>query len=413
MKSKIGSILLSIVVAFGMWLYVVTNVSTEQERSFRNVQVTLEGESALRERNLMIISDKDLTVQMDLKGSRQDLNNLNSSNLTLTANLSGIYDPGEYSLGYSVSYPGNIPAGAVTVMRKEPSVVKVVVAEKISRSIPVKVSYVGNAADGFIADKLNAELEHEEVTITGPRQTVESIACAYIEVDCTESTYTIIESYRFSLQDAEGNPVDASMITTNVEQVRVTVPVFMTKRIPLVFTVNPGGGATEDTVDIRIEPEYIDVVGSESALKDLDKLVLGTLNLGDIPDELEKTYAINLPTGVTEMNEIAEAQVKISFPKLARKEIVITNIQIHNVPQDMAAELLTKQFTVTVRGPKELVNRITSEDILVQIDLTGVENTAAVEAKISFLNGFSEVGAVGKYSVNVRVSEVVPDETKE
>lgn len=413
MKSKIGSVLLSIAVAFGLWLYVVTNVSTEQERSFRNVQVILEGESALRERNLMIISDKDLTVQVDLKGSRQDLNNLNSSNLTLIANLSGIYDPGEYHLGYGVGYPGNIPAGAVTVMRKEPSAVKVVVAEKISRNIPVQVEYIGNAADGFIADKLNAVLEHEEVTITGPRETVESIACAYIQVDCTESTYTIMESYRFSLLDAEYQPVDAALITTNVEQIRVTVPVFMTKRIPLVFTVNPGGGATEDTVDIRIEPEYIDVVGSESALKDLEELVLGTLNLADIPDDLEKTYPINLPVGVTEMNNISEAQAKITFPQLARKEIIITNIQIHNVPQGMAAELLTKQFTLTVRGPRSLVNQIAAEDILVQIDLTGVENTAAVEAKISFLNEFSEVGAVGKYSVNVRVAEVVPDETKE
>lgn len=410
MKTKLGSILLSLAVAFGLWLYVVTTVSTEQERSFNNVQVTLEGESVLRERNLMIISDTDLKVRVSLKGSRQNLNNLNSGNLTLIANLSGIYDPGEYQLGYSVSYPGNIPSGAVTVMNKEPSSVKVVVAEKISRSIPVQVEYVGNAADGFIVDKLNAAPELEEVIITGPRETVESIACAYIEVDCTESKQTIIESYRFKLVDAERNPVDAAQITTNVEQVRVTVPVFMTKRIPLVMTVNPGGGATEDTADIRIEPEYIDVVGSESALKELEQLILGTLNLGDIDVEMEKTYPINLPQGVTEMNQISEATVKVTFPQLARKEIIITNIQIHNVPEGMAAELLTKQFTIVVRGPRNLVNQIGSDDILVQIDLTGVENTAAVEARIGFTTEFSEVGAVGKYSVNVRVAEIAPGE---
>ena len=408
MRNKIGSFLLSIIVAFGMWFYVVNNVSTEQERPFTNVKVVLEGESVLRTRNLMIISDTNLEVRVDLKGSRKDLNNLNSSNLTLIANLSGIYDPGEYQLGYTVSYPGNIPAGAVTVMNKEPSTVKVVIAERISRSIPVQVAFVGNAADGFIVDKLQAVLEHEEVTITGPRETVESIHHAYIEVDCTESKETIMESYRFILQDQEGNPVDAAMITTNVEQISVSVPVFMTKRIPLVMTVNPGGGATEDTADIRIEPEYIDVVGSESALKGLEQLVLGTLNLADIADDMEKTYAINLPEGVTEMNNTTEALVKVSFPQLTKKEITITNIQIHNVPEGMAAELLTKQFTITVRGSRSLLSKITSEDILVQIDLTGVENTAAVEAKISFLNEFSVVGVVGKYSVNVRVAEIQP-----
>ncbi|MBR2047566.1 MAG: hypothetical protein IJ960_03125 [Oscillospiraceae bacterium] len=409
MKNKLGSIFLSLAVAFGLWLYVVTTVSTEQERSFSNVQVVLEGESILRERNLMIISDTDFSVRVTLKGSRQDLNNLNSSNLTLISNLSGIYDPGEYQLGYSVGYPGNIPSGAVTVMNKEPSFVKVVVAEKISRNIPVRVEYVGNASDGFIVDKVNAVLEQEYVTITGPRETVEAIDHAYIEVDCTESTQTIIESYRFELRDKDSQPVDAAMITTNVEQVRVTVPVFMTKRIPLVMTVNPGGGATEETAKISIEPQYIDVVGSESALKDLEEWVLGTLNLADIGDTTERTYPIVLPQGVTEMNAISEALVNISFPDLAKREIVITNIQIHNVPEGMAAELLTKQFTITVRGPRSLVNQISAEDILVQIDLTGVENTAAVEAKISFRAEYAEVGVVGKYSVNVRVDEVVPD----
>lgn len=413
MKNKIGSLLLSIIVAFGMWFYVVTNVSTEQERPFTNVKVVLEGESVLKTRNLMIISDTDLEVRVDLKGSRKDLNNLNSSNLTLIANLSGIYDPGEYQLGYSVSYPGNIPAGAVTVMNKEPSTVKVVIAERISRNIPVQIDFEGNAADGFIVDKLQAVLEHEEVTITGPRETVESIHHAYIKVDCTESKETIMESYRFELQDAEGNPVDAAMITTNVEQVAVTVPVFMTKRIPLVMTLNPGGGATAETTEIRIEPEYIDVVGSENALKDLEQLVLGTLNLGDIADELEKVYTINLPEGVTEMNNITEALVKVSFPQLIKKDIVITNIQIHNVPEGMAAELLTKQFTITVRGTKSLMNKIDSEDILVQIDLTGVENTAAVEAKITFLNEFGEVGVVGKYSINVRVAPIQTGEEEQ
>lgn len=407
MKSKLGSFLLSLLIAFGMWYYVVTVVSPEQERSYSNVPVVLEGESALREKGLMIVSDTDLDVRVDLKGSRQDLNNLNSSNLVLTADLTGIYDPGEYQLGYSVGYPGNIPNGAVTVMNKDPSTVTVVIAERISRNIPVRVEYEGTAADGFIADKVQAELEYEEVTITGPREVVELIDHAYINVDCTDRTETIIESYRFVLRDAADKPVDAAMITTNIEQIRVKVPVFLTKRLNLVLTVNPGGGATEETSLIEIDPLYIDVSGSESALKDLDQIVLGTLNLGDIAEDLEKTYAITLPEGVTNLSNITEATVKVSFPDLESRDFTVTEIQPLNVPEGMEADLMTKQLTITVRGPRELMAELTAEDITVQIDLTGVENTAAVEAKISFPEAFGGVGAVGKYSVSVKVDEAV------
>lgn len=409
-NNRIGTILLSLVVAFGLWLYVITVVSTEQERPYNNVPVVLEGESVLRERNLMIVSDTDLTVRVELKGSRKNLNDLNSGNLTLTADLTGIYEAGEYQLGYSVQTPSNIPAGSVTVMNKEPGTVTVVVAERISRSIPVYVEYIGDTADGFIADKPQAELDYQEVTITGPRETVELIARAYIQVDCTDRTETITESYRFSLQDAEGNPVDAAMITTNIEQVKVKVPVFQTKRVNLVLTVNPGGGATEETSSIVIEPAYIDVSGSESALKDLEQIVLGTLNLADIADDLEKTYAITMPEGVTNLSNIEEAAVTVSFPELTKKEFTITNIKTVNVPEGMVPDLLTKQMTIVVRGPKALMNKLTAEDIFVEVDLTGVENTAAVEAKITFSGEFEGVGAVGKYSVNVKVEAAADTE---
>lgn len=405
MKSKIGTMLLAIVIAFGMWLYVITVVSPEQERPFNNVPVVLEGESALRERGFMIISDKDLSVRVELKGSRQDLNNLNSSNLTLIANLAGIYGPGEYQLGYSIDYPGNIPAGAVTVMNKEPSTVTVVIAERISQTIPVQVEIIGNAADGFFADKPQTVLEYQEVTITGPRETVEQIDHAYIKVDCTDRTESLSESFRFVLRDAEENPVDAAMITTDVEQIKVTVPVFMTKQIPLVLTVNDGGGATEDTSSIVIDPVYIDVSGSEAALAKLDQLVLGTLNLGEIVEDVERTYPITMPEGVTNLSNITEAKVTISFPELAKKELTVTNILTQNVPEGMDADVMTKQLTITIRGPKLLVGKLTAEDIIVEIDLTGVENTAAVEAKITIPEEFAGVGAVGKYSVNVRVTE--------
>lgn len=410
MKSKVLTFLVSIVIAFGMWFYVITVVSPEQERTYNNVAVSLEGESVLRERKLMIISDTNLFVDVELKGNRQNLNNLNSANLILTADLTGIYDPGEYELGYSVGYPGNIPAGSVRVMNKEPSTVKVVVAQRISRSIPVRVEYLGNAADGFIADTPQAVLDYEQVTISGPKETVEQIDHAYILVDCTERTENISESYRYVLRDAQGNPVDAAMITTNVEQIRVQVPVFLTKRIPLVVKVNPGGGATEETTSIVLDPAYIDVSGSESALANLEELVIGTLNLGDLPDDTERIFDITLPEGVKNLSGITSVRVKITFPELMKKEFVITNINTLNVPENMVADLLTKQLTIMVRGPRALMSKLELSDINVTIDLTGVENTAAVEAKITFSAEFTGVGAVGKYSVNVKVEEK-PDET--
>ena len=50
MKSKVTSVLLSLLIAFGLWLYVVTNVSQEADVTIYNVPVVLEGETLLNEK---------------------------------------------------------------------------------------------------------------------------------------------------------------------------------------------------------------------------------------------------------------------------------------------------------------------------------------------------------------------------
>ena len=52
MKNKITSIALSVVIAFGLWLYVVTNISQETENTFHNIPIVWEGDA------WMLISDK-------------------------------------------------------------------------------------------------------------------------------------------------------------------------------------------------------------------------------------------------------------------------------------------------------------------------------------------------------------------
>ena len=53
MKRKILSFLLSLAIAFGLWLYVVTVVSPGSEKEYYNIPVVLEGETVLQERGLI------------------------------------------------------------------------------------------------------------------------------------------------------------------------------------------------------------------------------------------------------------------------------------------------------------------------------------------------------------------------
>ena len=68
MKSKLLSILLSIAIAFGLWIYVINVVSPGSTDTIYDIPLTLVGDTVLEnERNLMITSDvEDLKVDLTL-----------------------------------------------------------------------------------------------------------------------------------------------------------------------------------------------------------------------------------------------------------------------------------------------------------------------------------------------------------
>ena len=410
-KNKLGALALSFLIALGLWMYVRTYVNTEYEQTFYNVPVALEGESRLAERQLMLLGDGEYEVNIKVHGSRQDVSKINTGNIQLVADLSDIYEPGEHNLTFSIIYPGDVPTGSVS-SEKNPDRVKVVVALKKTKEIPVLIDYEGDVPADYIMEKSLLELDHSFVEISGPEEVVDQIDHASITIDCDGRTESVYESLRYELQDAKDKPVDAEWITTNVSEVKVYLPVSMVKKIPLTVTLLDGGGATAQTTTLTFEPSQISVSGSETALNALTELNLGTIDLAQITGDTVKEYEISLPEGIRNVSNLPTATVSITFPKLATREFTVTEFVPLNLPEGMAWEPLTKQLTITVRGLKEEVQRLNTADIIVQVDLAGVENTSAVEPILLFPESLTSLGELGSYSISVQVmpEATVPEE---
>ena len=404
-KSKLGSLVLAFVIALGLWMYVRTYVYTDYEQTFYNVPVALEGKALLTDRQLMLLSEGDYLVDIKVFGSRQDVSKINSGNIQVVADLSNIYEAGTHHLTYTILYPGDVPTGSVSA-QKDPDRVKVVVAQKKTKEIPVVVSYKGDVPADYIKETSALELDYTYVEITGPEQVVDQIDHAAITVNCEGRTETSYETFRFELQDKQNEPVDAGWITTDVSEVRVYLPVVMVKKIPLAVTLVSGGGATAQTTKVEIEPAYISVSGNETVLNGLTELNLGTIDLAQVMEDMVKEYEISLPEGIRNVSNLPTATVSITFPRLATREFTITEFEPLNLASGMTWEPLTKQLTITVRGLKSEVQRLNVTDILAQVDLIGVENTSAVDLKIVFPKSYTSLGVLGSYSVSVQVMPV-------
>ena len=407
-RNKLGALALSFAIALSLWMYVRTYVKPDYEQTFYNVPVALEGGPKLAERQLMLLSEEEYEVNIKVHGNRQDVSKINSGNIQLVANLADIYEPGEHNLTYTIIYPGDVPTGAVSAERN-PDRVRVVVARKKTKEIPVLVRYEGDVPADYIKDTSALELDYSYVEIIGPEEVVDKIDHATVTIDCDGRTESIYESFRYELQDSKDKPVDAEWITTNVSEVKAYLPISMVKKIPLTVTLVDGGGATAGTTTVVIEPKEISVSGSEAVLSALTELNLGTIDLAQITEDTTSEFEINLPEGINNVSNLPTAVVSISFPKLATREFTVTEFVPVNLPEGMTWEPLTKQLTIKVRGLKGEVQLLNASAIVVLVDLTGVENTSAVEPVIRFPETLSSLGEVGSYSISV---QVMPETTE-
>lgn len=398
MKNKLVTALISAVIAFAVWVYVVTVISPNSDKNFYNIPVVTQGEALLLERGLMITDTDTSTTNLHLEGNRIDLNKLNSSNITVTMDVSKIYEAGTHELTYAVTFPGN----TITVLNKRPGTIKVVVEDRISKTVPVEIRYNGALAEDFVADKENIELNVEEITVAGPKSVVNQITAAVITLDLEGRSESISDNFTYTLCDAEGKPVDAKLIVTNVAEVNLTLRIMRVKEIALTLNVVEGGGATAQTSVITIDPPTIRISGSDVLLEGLESLELGTIDLREMPGDTELTFPIKLPEGITNETGVAEATVNVSFPKLATKTMTVKNITAANVPQGFRVDLITRVLEIQVRGPEAKIEKLTPDAVAVTVDFTNVE-AGTVKLKAQIDCGDPEIGAVGSYTVSATV----------
>lgn len=404
MKNKILTALLSAGLAVALWLYVVTVVSPNSDKHYYNIPVTVQSEVVLQERGLMITSTELPTVSLHLEGNRTDLNKLNSSNITIGVDVSRIGEPGTHNLSFTPSYPGDVPNNAITVLNRTPDMITLTVEERISKSVPVDIQYVGSLSEDYMADKENKELDYENVNISGPKSVIDQIAMARIEVGLDGRVESISEQFQYTLCNAKGEPVDAHLVTTDVQAVTLTMKILRVKEIVLSVEVIDGGGATQKTSDIMINPQTIRVSGSDSLLTGLESLEIGSINLAEMPTDQTLTFPIKLPEGINNETGVMEATVDVRFPELNTKSLVVTNIQAINVPAGLEVDLITQILEIQIRGPKAVVEKVEATDIQVTVDFANEQKgTATVKAEITI--SAEGVGAVGVYNITATLRE--------
>ena len=151
-ESKAFNIIVSILVAVGLWVY-VTNISSEEGTvRISNVPVTVVGEDVLNGKGLMIDSSTDLTVDVELTGTRTALSNIAANPtgfLSARVDVSDIGAAGTYTLSCRITLDTSAITTGVRLTGGSTVNMEINVTEMMTKTVDVRGIFEGTVAEGY------------------------------------------------------------------------------------------------------------------------------------------------------------------------------------------------------------------------------------------------------------------------
>lgn len=411
-RRKFVYLLLSVLVACGIWLYVDLSSGRTVLREFQEIPIEFSYESTLTDRGLMLVEDgTDLTIDLTLKGTRWLISSLDRSQIRVTASLADVNRAGEQRINWTLSFTDS-KFGNGAIQRENASIgmATVNISELYSRTVEVKCEVVGSVTDPYSAGQV--QLSNPEVEVRGLREDIDPISSAKVTLNIGENPVeTVTQDLEVQFYDRNGQLLDKDGIHSSVETIQATLPVFVTKELRLTVNFTDGPGARIKSTDYRIEPSTIVVSGDASMLKNMETLRLGDYDLAELGTTATQNYTttnypIILPDGCQNLSGVTRAALRIRFKDMTSAVVPTENISWLNLPEGKRVELLTGSLPVKVFGTEEDVAALSGEDIAVTVDLTdysAASGTYTVPAKVSVSKG--DIGISGEYQIQVSIKE--------
>lgn len=118
LKNKKVQAVLSLLIAIGLWIYVIGSVDPTVSTTVRNIPVEMTNQKVLKELGMSATLVEPETVDITIKGARSNINEAKKSEITATVDVSNC-EYGENEARIKIEFPDKISGVTVDSMSEE------------------------------------------------------------------------------------------------------------------------------------------------------------------------------------------------------------------------------------------------------------------------------------------------------
>ena len=406
-RRKALQVIASILVAIAVWVYVDVEKAPDRTKTIRDIPVEFSGESTtLADKNLMLLSGYDTTVDLTIKGPKRELVKISKDNVRLVASTSSIDSVGVHTLRWDPIYPDGVQSSALTVDWASKYKVTVTVGELYTKEVPVNCTVTGQVADGYFTGE--TVLDPTSLVLRGQRDDLLNVAYAKLTVDISGATRSVIQTESVQLYDNDDNPVDNSNIRTNASLIQAKVPVLTTKEVSLAVELSGVPGVAGQSINTTVSPTSVRLIGEADVLENINEIVLATLYIEDLELWQQNSYVVTAPDGTWLANSNEVATVEISMEGIEETTVTVDAFSYTNVPSGLYPEVMGS-LDVRLWGLSDELAELDASALTATADLSSVTEPGSHRVPVSVtISGYRDVAVKGSYEVTVYVSDTEP-----
>ena len=358
------NVILSLVIAFCGWLYVMYNVDPTTTRVYKDVPITYSHEKTMETKGIAIRSTNRKTIEVHVQGRRSVLNKMKEGDITARGNLSDV-GKGENTVHLTVHTPSK-----VSVVSQSETSVTVNTEEIETRSVTGRTEYAVETSG--TTEPIAKATSNDYFEVSGAKSLVKSVKYVRLPVEEAKLS-TKARTYSVSVVPIDSKGDEISHLKVTPGRASVTVVKGQTKTVSLkAHVTNPDNNTYLRTYEL---PDSVVIKGSQKVVDKMDSVTTENIDLSNVTESGRIDVNCVLPEGITLANDSLDLAMTVNVTKYQTKRIKIptSSITVKNLSSKYNVTYGGSSVYVKVTDTGSRIKDVTAKDFSVSINANGLK----------------------------------------
>jgi len=392
--NNFGLKILAVLFSIALWLVVVNIDDPKTTRTFTTTVSIENGNYLTGIGKYYEIINNSSTVTFKVTGKRSYLERMSNSDFKAVADLETIENMNRVPIDITPQrYNGNVSVANKTYY------LELAVEDLRSASFVIAVDTVGEVKEQKALGAVS--ISPNILRISGPSSAVELVDKVVAVVDVSNMEADMIDSVIPVLYDAQGNEVDTSELSFNMQSVTVSVQILDTKEVTINFQTSGTPPQGLEYIGIEYNPQTVLVKGQAAVLNTMNSITVPkeVLDLTDAVGDIEKSVDVSsyLPEGVSLVDSDQakiDVVVKLEKHETRKFKVPTANITIANLSEGYDAVFLQDDVEIELEGLSTDLDELDADILTGSIDASGMlDGEHKLNLELNLDNRFSLVKA--------------------